>query len=169
MEIIPEIIKRQSIRKFKSIHLEREKLDRILEAGRTAPSAKNRQPWRFIVIDKDELKEKIQQAAFNQEHVGSAGAIIAACSTNIDYRMPNGQLSYPIDIAFATAFMMLQAVKEELGSCIVTTFDEDEIRNLLTVPHTMKIVLLLLVGYPAETPLQEIKKPLKRIASFNHW
>ncbi|TFG65044.1 MAG: nitroreductase [Spirochaetales bacterium] len=169
MELLPEIENRQSIRKFTNKTVNKEQLKRIVEAGRRAPSAKNRQPWRFVVITDQELKEKIKVAAFNQEYVSEAGAIIAACSTNIDYRMPNGQLSHPIDISFAMAFMMLQAVHEGLGTCVITTFDEQEVKDMLTVPHSMRVILLLLVGHTAETPFPESRKSFERISVFNHW
>ncbi len=169
MDVLPEILKRKSIRDFKPDPIEREKINRILEAGRLAPSAKNRQEWRFIVVEDERKRAKIKDAAFGQEHVGQAPAIIAACTTNVDYRMPNGQLSYPIDLTFAVSFMCLQAVHEGLGTCCVTTFDEQEVKDLLSVPYGMKVVLLLLVGYAASEPEPSPRKPLRSIASFNHW
>ncbi|MEW5814558.1 MAG: nitroreductase family protein [Spirochaetota bacterium] len=169
MELLPEIAERQSIRKFKPEPVAKEKIQRIIEAGRRAPSAKNRQPWRFVVIDEKSLREKIESAAFGQEHVGQAPVIIAGCSTNIDYRMPNGQLSYPIDITFAISFMMLQAEREGLGTCVITTYDEQEVKELLTVPYAMKVVMLLLVGYPEERPFPELRKSVASIVAYNHW
>jgi nitroreductase len=169
MDLMPEITNRQSIKDFQDKSIERDKVDRILEAGRLAPSAKNRQPWRFIVIENPDMKSKIQEASFGQEHVGKAGIIIALCSTNIDYRMPNGQLAHPIDITFAASFMMLQAEHEGLGSCVVTTFDEIEVKELLTVPYKMKVIMLLLVGYPGSRSIKELRKSVDRISAFNHW
>jgi nitroreductase len=171
MDVMPEIQKRRSTRSFAAKPLEKDQVERILEAGRLAPSAKNRQEWRFVVVQKKETRERIQEAAFGQEHVGQAAAIIAVCTTNIDYRMPNGQLSYPVDLAFAAAQMALQAVHEGLGTCCVTTFDEQEVREILTVPFSMRVVLLLLVGHPRE-PLEAEpgpRKPLKQVSSREHW
>ncbi len=170
MALLQQIENRQSIKQFADTPVEKEKLDTVLEAGRRAPSAKNRQPWRFIVVDDPDIQSRIEDAAFGQEHVGQAPVIIACCTTNIDYRMPNGLMSYPIDIAIAVSFMMIQAETEELGSCIVTTFDEQELKEILTVPYSMRVVMLLLIGYPAATTtLQSQRKPLKRIVSNNHW
>ena len=169
MDMLREIEKRQSVKKFRGEKLDKEQVERILEAGRQAPSAKNRQPWRFIIIDDEELKGRIKTASFNQEHVGEAPVIIAACSTNIDYRMPNGHLSYPIDISIAVSFMMVQAEHEGLGTCVVTTYDEQEVKDLLTVPYSMKVVMLLLIGYPMDKPLPELRKPLSSIIAYNHW
>ena len=122
-----------------------------------------------MVIQKAALRSKIREAAFGQDHVGKAPIIIAACTTNIDYRMPNGQLSYPIDISFAASFMVLQAIREGLGSCIVTTFDEQEVKDLLNIPYSMKVVLLILAGFTEEEPEATNRKSLKRIVSLDHW
>lgn len=169
MDILPEILGRRSIRDYSAKSVGKAKLDRILEAGKLAPSAKNRQEWRFVVVQKTALRSKIQEAAFGQEHVGKAPVILAVCTTNIDYRMPNGQLSYPVDISFAASFMILQATREGLGSCVVTTFDEQEVKELLNIPYSMKVVLLLLLGYAESEPEMPVRKNLKRITSVDHW
>ena len=169
MEILREIEFRKSVKYFKNRAVAKESLERILEAGRIAPSAKNRQPWRFVVIDSSEVKESIVRASYNQEHVGTAGVIIAACSTNIEYEMPNGQKSYPIDIAFAVSFMMLQAEHEGLGSCVYTTYDEEEIKSCLSVPYSMRVVMLLLLGETDEKLITRDRKPVNLITGYNHW
>jgi nitroreductase len=169
MDVIPQITQRQSIRSFSDRSIDRTVIERVLEAGRLAPSAKNRQPWRFIVVSDDDIRRRLQDAAFGQEHVGEARAIIAACTTNVDYRMPNGQYSYPIDLTVAVSFMMMQAESEQLGTCIVTTYDEGDVKEILTVPHLMKVVMLLLIGYPKEKPFPAQRKSLDRIVSWNHW
>ena len=101
--------------------------------------------------------------------MAQAPVIISACTTNVDYRMPNGQFSYPIDLTMAVSFMMLQAASEGLGSCVITTYDEQEVKDILTVPYSMRVVMLLLVGYPSEKPFPTQRKPLERIVSYNHW
>ena len=73
MGLLPEIKNRFSVRRFKNVPLDPEKLSRILEAGRLAPSAKNRQPWRFLVVDDPAIKSKISSAAYGQQHVLDAG------------------------------------------------------------------------------------------------
>jgi nitroreductase len=170
MDLLPEINKRVSIRDFEDRPISEEGLLRVLEAGRVAPSAKNRQPWRFVVVRDPEKRKLFEQASFGQEHVGGASAVIACCSTNTEYRMPNGQLSYPIDISIAASFMMLQAVREGFGTCLVTTFDETLIREILTVPFSMRVVLLLLLGFArGEVDCHQERLPLSRIVSYDHW
>jgi nitroreductase len=169
MEIMPEILQRRSVRSFLPKPIEKDQLERILEAGRLAPSAKNRQEWRFIAIQKKEVLERMKDAAFGQEFVAQAAAIIAICTTNIDYRMPNGQLSYPMDLSIAASFMMMQAVHEGLATCCLTTFDEQEMREILTAPFSMRVVMLLLIGHSDGVPEQTPRKTLKQITGREHW
>jgi nitroreductase len=169
MAILTEILDRRSIAAFKPSPVSAAKLERVLEAGRLAPSAKNRQEWRFIVIQKKALREKLKEAAFGEEKVGQAPVAVALCTTNIEYRMPNGQLSYPVDLGIAAGFMSLQAVHEGLGSCLLGTFDEPAVKELLSLPYSMKVVLLLLLGHPAEAPEPRPRKPLRSIVAFDHW
>ena len=170
MPLVPVIQQRFSTHNFLPDPVAPDVLDRILEAGRVSPSAKNRQPWRFVVVQGEAYRNKIREAAYNEAWVGEAPVIIAVCSTNIDYRMPNGQLAYPVDLAFAAAYMELQAFHEGLGCCINTTFQEDDIRELLTVPYSMRIVLLLVIGHPAEKKRGEPNRlPKARIVSYEHW
>jgi nitroreductase len=162
-------MKRKTIRQFNPTPVAKEIITGILEAGLKAPSAKNRQEWRFIVVQKEELRKQIQDAAFGQEYVGQAPLIITACTTNIDYRMPNGQLSYPMDLSFAVSFMTLQAVRAGLGTCCITTFDEQEVKEILSIPFSMRVVMLLLIGYTDANPDPAPRKPFKRSVSYDHW
>ena len=122
-----------------------------------------------MVVDDPEIKSRLTSAAYGQQHVLSAGAVIVACSTNIEYIMPNGQPAYPIDITFAVSFMMLQAEKEGYGSCIVTMFNESEVHNILTLPYSMKAVMMLAVGEKDEEPVHTDRKSTSQVVSFNHW
>ncbi|MDA3951058.1 MAG: nitroreductase family protein [Spirochaeta sp.] len=169
MELLPEIMKRRSVRTFLDTPLDARQVERIVEAGRRAPSAKNRQAWRFIVIQDQEVRTKIEDACYGQSYVGQAGAVIAICTTNIDYKMPNGQLSYPVDSGIAGAFMMLQAEHEGLGSCPVTTFREEDVKSLLSVPYKMRVVMLLAVGAPGEDGELTERLPRERIVGWEHW
>ena len=169
MPMLPEIEQRWSAPSFTSKSVDKETIARILEAGRQAPSAKNRQEWRFVVATKADLRRKLADAAFGQDQVATAPMIVAACTTNIDYRMPNGQLSYPVDLAVSVAFIMLQARHDGVDSCAVTTFNELEVKDLLTVPHAMRVVALVALGYSAEEPPPRERKPLADIVGYEHW
>jgi nitroreductase len=65
--------------------------------------------------------------------------------------------------------MMLQAEHEGLGTCLITTYDQEELREILTIPHSMRVVLLLLLGYSAEKKNSRNRLPRDRVISFNHW
>ena len=169
MQVIDEIKNWVTIKKYTNEAIASDVLERILEAGIRAPSAKNRQPWRFIACTKDSIRARIQNASFGQEHVGLAPVIIAACTTNTEYKMPNGQNAYPIDISMAVSFMMIQARAEKLGACVVTTYNEAEIKDILTVPYSMRVVMLLLIGHPDEDPILTKRKLKNRVVSHNHW
>ncbi len=169
MAILREISEWVSATSFTDEEVDQDALDRIVEAARRAPSAKNRQPWRLIVTKKPEVRHGLYNAAFGQDHVGEAPVIMALCTTNVDYRMPNGQHAYPIDIGIATSFIMLQARAEGLGARAITTYDEREVREILTVPHLMRVVMLILVGHSTDPPLQQERRPLSQIVSYNHW
>ena len=144
-------------------------VERILHAGRLAPSAKNRQEWRFIVVNRHDLREKLASASFGAEQIETAPVVVAVCTTNVDYRMPNGQLSFPVDLGIAAAFMMLQATHEGVESCAMTTFDEQEVQDLLSIPHAMRVVVMLALGYPDQEPPPQSRKPLSDIVAYNHW
>lgn len=169
MQVIDEIKDWVSIKKYTNEKIMPDTLERILDAGMRAPSAKNRQPWRFIACTEDSIRSKIMDASYGQEHVGSAPVIIAACTTNIEYKMPNGQDSYPIDIAIAVSFMMIQARAEKLGACVVTTYNEEDIKDLLSVPYSMRVVMLLLLGHPDENPILTKRKLKSRVIAHEHW
>jgi nitroreductase len=169
MDIVPEIAERVSFKKFNSKSIKKHQLERILKAGHMAPSAKNRQEWRFIVVQDSSTREKIKEASFGQEHVGEAPVIISVCTTNIDYKMPNGQLSYPIDCAIAASYMLLQATREGIGSCCITTFNEERVKHILNVPYTMRVVMMILLGNYDEKPPKRSRKSISRIVSNEHW
>lgn len=171
MKLLREIAENRNCTAFSDEPVEAAALERILEAGRLSPSAKNRQPWRFIVVRSEEVRQRIYSASYQQDHVGQAPVIIALCTTNVDYRMPNGQYSYPMDIAMAASYMTLQAEAEELGSSLVGTYDETEVKEALSVPYSMRVPLLLLLGKRREGKklMGKDRKGLERIVAYDHW
>ena len=169
MNLMPEIVNRVTARSFLDEPVSEEALTDILEAGRRAPSAKNRQPWRFIVIQDKDIKKSLKEYAYGDERFMQAPLAIAACTTNIGYRMPNGEASYPVDLTFAVSQMMLQAEHEGLGTSVVTTFRQEDMKHLLTIPYSMKVVMFLLIGKSEKAVDHEGRLPLDRVVSFDHW
>jgi len=169
MEIHELIKKRRTAKHFIAGETDKSVIDNILEAGRLAPSAKNRQPWRFIAIVDNELKEKMRKFCYDDPRISDSAAVIVLCTTNLDYRMPNGQLSYPMDIACASSFMMIQAQAEGLGSALLSTYHEEDIQNLLRIPYSMRIPLILMVGKTEEDGSVRKRFDAKRTFSYDHW
>ncbi len=152
MALLRQIRDRYSVRAYQRRPVEKDKLETILEAARLAPSAKNVQGWRIVVVQDAEMRQKLVSAAANQGFVGEAPVIIACCATNTQHVMRCGQFAYPIDAAIAIDHMTLQAVEEGLGTCWIGAFYEDQVKALLGIPDSVRVVALLALGYPADQP-----------------
>lgn len=169
MDILDVIRNRSTARSFDGGSIDSEALERILDAGRLAPSAKNRQAWRFVAVRQENAKKILCDACYGDARITDAGCIVAACTTNIHYTMPNGQPSYPLDMAFAVSFMMLQAQHEGLGTSLIGTYDEQTVKEMLTVPHAMRVVILLAIGHSSEKDNYTDRLPKDRVISYDHW
>ena len=144
MNVFEAIRKRYSCRSYKPDPIEPEKLTRLLEAARLAPSARNLQDWRFVVVTDTETKNKLSLAAYDQKFVAQAGAVIAACSIS-DHVMRCGQPIAPIDIAIALEHIALQAVSENLATCWIGSFYPEKVRAILNIPNDIAIIELMTV------------------------
>jgi nitroreductase len=169
MALLKQIQRRYSVRAYKQRPVEEDKLKTVLEAARLAPSAKNMQEWRFIVVQDSATRKKLCTAANNQAFVGEAPVIIVCCSAIPDYVMRCGHLAYPIDVAIAMEHMALQAVEEGLGACWVGSFYEDQVKAILGIPAPVRVVELLTLGYPAGTPPAKSRLPLEQIVCRERW
>lgn len=170
MDIFEAIKKRRSIRSYKDKPVEEEKLIKIIEAAREAPSASNRQEWRFIIVKDSKTKAALCAAAKNQPFVREAPVVIACCALTDNHIMTCGQLCYPIDVAISIDHMTLAAVEFGLGTCWVGAFREDEVRHILAVPREVRVVELLTLGYPlCESTLPKERLPLNSIIFSERW
>jgi len=169
MNIYEAIGKRRSIRSYKDRPVEQEKLDRILEAARLAPSASNRQEWRFVVVRDPAVRKSLVQAAGNQTFVGEAPVVIACCAETDGHVMRCGQPCYPIDVAIAVDHITLAAVEEGLGTCWIGAFSEPEAKQILGIPERIRVVVLLTLGYPAHSPGPPSRKSLDEIICYDKW
>lgn len=169
MNVFDAIKTRRSIRSFLDKPIEEEKLLRVLEAGRLAPSAKNLQEWRFVVVRDKELRKKVASAANNQHFLAEAPVIIVGCATVVDYIMTCGQYAYPIDLTISMDHMTLQAVEEGLGTCWIGAFKEDEVKKILQIPENIRIVQIFPLGYPKTIPPARHRKKLEEIVCYDEW
>jgi nitroreductase len=158
MDVFEAIRIRRSIRKFRPKPIPDEKLEMILEAGRLAPSAGNRQPWRFVVVKDPERKRTLAKAADNQTFIADAGVIIVALGD------PEASPRwFRQDPMIAVEHMVLAATALGYGTCWIGAFNEKEVKRLLRIPEELKVIALLPIGFPDETPAPRERKPLKEI------
>ena len=193
MEVLDAIRRRRSIRNYKPDPVPKEVLDKLLEALRLAPSAGNRQPYKFIIVLDEETRKKLAAACrFNpgrlngQEFIADAPVVIVACGSvrkaitryykdgevfltigTIPEEIDKDPIEYdntmPIDLAIALDHLTLVAAAEGLGTCWVGGLDELEVRRLLSIPNDMRVPIVMTVGYPVSWPEPRPRKPLERL------
>ncbi|MFP4113801.1 MAG: nitroreductase family protein [Spirochaetota bacterium] len=172
MTVREAIESRKSVRAFKAQDIPQEILDRVMDAARLAPSARNEQEWRFIVVRDAALRARLAEAA-GAEFVGSAPVVIVACAETDKRLMRCGQPAYVIDVAIALDHITLAAVEEGLGTCWIGGFSADTVRTALGIPHEIEIVELLPIGFPArDDDLAATRKKrlaLTDIVRFDRW
>ncbi len=169
MNVFEAMQQRYSVRRYQDRAVEPEKLARIMEAARLAPSAGNRQEWRFVVVTDEQLRQQLMAAAGDQGFVGQAPVVIAACAETDEHLMGCGQLSYPIDVAIALEHIALQAVEEGLGTCWVGAFDEATVKQALAIPEPARVVELMPLGYPADERKPKQRLALEEIVFHEKW
>jgi nitroreductase len=170
MEVIDAIRSRKSVRSYLDKAVEKEKLSRVLQAARMAPSASNRQEWRFVVVTDPEKRRRLAEEAAGQRFIAEAPVVIAACA-QIDGRiMRCGQACYPIDVAIAVDHLTLAAVAEGLGTCWIGSFDPEVVRRILAIPKEIVVVELLPLGYPRDPqPVAKSRLPIETIVRYESW
>lgn len=168
MQVLDEIRNRYSCRAYQDKAVEQEKLDRIFEAARLAPSARNLQEWRFVAVRDPQLRKQMQIAANNQPFVAQAPVILAACAAT-DYTMRCGQRCGPIDVAIALEHIGLQATAEGLGTCWIGSFFPEQVRKILCIPEDVAVIELMTLGYPADEARAKMREPVERIVSYDKW
>ena len=166
MELMEAITKRYSIRDYDERPVPEEKLRKVLEAARLAPSASNRQQWKFIVVRESKRRQELARAAGGQTHVARAPVVIAAVATMPDYVMTCGVPAYAVDLAIAIDHMTLAAVDEGLGTCWIGAFSQDEAREILQVPESCRIVTILPLGFPRQRGMPKVRKSFDEIVCY---
>lgn len=178
-EMLEHIKARQSERGYLEKEVEKEKLDRILEAGRLAPSACNSQPWTFVVVNDISMRSKVAELTsakglgFNKftdqvpvfivivREKSKPVARIGATIKDKDYSQ--------IDIGIAAENICLQAVAEGLGTCILGWFNEKELKSLLNIPDKKRAELVITLGYPSKATRPKNRKPFDDIVRYNRY
>ncbi|MHB1462061.1 MAG: nitroreductase family protein [Armatimonadota bacterium] len=155
---------RGSVRSFTDQTVEQEKLLRILEAGRLAPSATNRQPWTFYVVTNQEVK-KAMFPRETQHWITEAPVVVVACAQPAAawVRAYDQKNHSDVDLAICVEHMHLAAADEGLGSCWICAFDPSAVRGGLGLPEDLEPVAALPIGYIKQVPDRRPRKSLEEI------
>jgi len=173
------ISSRQSDRKYDERPVEKEKLDRIIEAARISPSANNAQPWRFIVVTDPGLIKIIAEAASAKllgmnSFVVQAPVQIIVVREKADVQTKAASIvkrrDYSlIDIGIAAENICLQAEAEGLGSCMIGWFDEKTVKKYLGIPASRRVELIITLGYSTGSQREKKRKPPEVTVSYNRY
>ncbi len=170
MNVMDAIKTRKSVRAYAHRPVGDDKLNSILEAARLAPSASNRQEWRFVIVREQDIRKKLARVAGDQEFVGEAPVVIVACADTDGHVMKCGHPCYLIDVAIALDHIALAATELGLGTCWIGNFDEGKVKELLSIPEKIRVIELMPLGYPLDPSALEKKRlALSTIVKYEHW
>lgn len=164
-DLLEFLLTRRSVRQFKPDPVPDDVLLKVLDLARYAPSAGNRQPWVFVVVKDPEVKDKLASLRPGAAPLARAPAgIVVACDKD------TSQLSYQVDCACATMYIMLAAHALGLGTVWIQALaNTEEIQKLVGLPENYVPVAIVAIGYPAEKPQPRPRKPLEEIAYLNRY
>jgi len=172
MDFMTTVKERFSVRKYQDKPIEAEKMDKILEAGRLCPTAKNMQPQRFYVIESAEAMEKLKTAT--PCTFGAPAAILVCADMDAAWYSPDslqpGYNSAEMDCSIAATHMMLAAWDMGIGSCWVRWFNAEKMAEALDLPANIKPICLLDMGYATEDceprhDMHDFRMPIEEMAT----
>lgn len=171
MDIYEAIKSRRSVRSYKTEPVPEDKLMKVLEAVRLAPSGKNGQPWRFVVVRDETLRKGLIPACHQQTFIADAPIMIVACAKESEsYQNHGGYMkSFPVDIGIAFDHLMLAAVAEGLGTCWIGAFEEEKVKQVLNIPADLRVVALTPLGFPTEQPAARSRKNMSDIVFYDRF
>ena len=162
MNVIEAINTRKSIRKYKPEPIPDSDLKKILKAAQLAPSAGNKQPWKFIIIKDSETKKELAKKARNQLWIADAGVVVAALA--MDKKDPTIYERWAErDVMTAVEHMVLTAWELGYGTCWIGAFEQKDIKEILDIPEKMTVINLLPIGVPDQKPNPRGRKPFEEI------
>ena len=160
MDLYETIKTRRSIRAYKKDQVEDDKLDRIIDAARLAPTAANKQPFSLIVIKNEQVKHKLKDA-YSQEWFYTAPVIICACALpDTAWKRNDGRRYVDVDVAIAMDHLILAASAEGLGTCWIAAFKPEVVKDVLNIPDNLEPLILTPLGYPEIIPEPTFRKSL---------
>jgi nitroreductase len=170
MDVYEAISLRKSVRAFKGKDVPEDILKRLFEAARLAPSANNRQEWRFVVVRDPDTRAKLARTACGQRFIAEAPVVLACCAETDEHLMTCGQPAYPIDVTLAIDHLTLCAAAEGLGTCWIGAFYEEQVKEVLKIPPRIRVVALLPLGYPQNpNAVPKSRFPLDKTVKYERW
>ena len=163
MSLVDTVLTRRSIRRYQKKEIPKDVLYRILEAGRQAPSAANRQPLHLIVVTDESIKRELSKGLLNRFIKDAPLTIVGCANTNA---VLTGKWAV-VDTAIALQNMVIAAWAMGVGSCWIGDFNDEKVKHTLQIPDKWKVVALVSFGYPSEQPKPRKKKPIAKLVSFN--
>lgn len=157
MTVMEAIEARRSVRSYSSRPVTQQELEAVLEAGRLAPSARNRQAWHFTAVRDAALRARLMAACKDQKQVGEAPVTLVVWAED-DPVMACGQSASTVDCSIALSFMLLRAAELGLGTCWLGAFDAGMVREVLGLPAGAVPVAVTPLGHPAEQPAARPRK-----------
>lgn len=153
MDVLDAIRAYRPCTQYQSRPIPPEKLKNILSAARLAPSQRNLQPWRFVIIQDDERKRLLAQASTRGRLIAEAPAVIVAFAVEEDIPVTIGGYisAYPLDVAVAVDHLQLAATSEGLGSNWLIEFNDEKVRSILHVPDGIHPIGIIPIGYPSDS------------------
>lgn len=160
---------RRPVRRFAERPVPHEALVCVLDCARYAPSAKEAQPWRFVVVRDPLVRGEIAAAAFRHPHARTAPILVLGCARIHTHVSGTGRPSYPIDLAAATQAMVLAAADLGLAASWIPGFREPAVRAAVGVPADVPIATLLAIGYPEGLRRLPARRPVEEVVAWDRW
>jgi nitroreductase len=169
MEFWELISKRYSVRAYKPDPVEEDKLQRVLEAARLAPTAANRQPFQLVVIHTAGREAELQRI-YRRGWFTKAPLILCACAIPAEgWVRRDGKPYTDVDVAIAMDHLILAATTQGLGTCWIADFDPKAAREVLDLPDEVEPVAFTPLGYPADRAGAKKRKPLSELVRYERW
>lgn len=164
------IITRRSVRQYKEEKVEKNKIEALVDAAIWAPTAGNLQLWHFVVIQDEKILNKIK--LFSPGMPKTAHCAIVICVDLVDAEARGGVLirkNAPVDIAFAAQNILLKAHEMGLGTCVVKSFNEKSVGQIIKLPSEVTALMLVTIGYYEISPKAPVRKSIFEVIHYESW
>ncbi|HBN84461.1 MAG TPA: nitroreductase [Clostridiales bacterium] len=166
MDVMTAMKGRRSVRSYSSKEVEPEKLKYVLEAARLAPTARNLQTFKIVVVTDPKILDQLVEACNGQSFVAEAPVFIALCALQDGGNMGCGIPRHVTDCSIVMTHIILEAYEQGLGTCWLGSYNQGRVKKILKVPDEAVVVAVTPLGYPAEEIPQRKRKSLEELVSY---